>query len=341
MPVERVAQVVRDLPASKDPHVIVGLGGSSDAGVYQLSDELLIVQSLDFFPPLVDDPFIYGQIAAANSLSDLYAMGATPKTALNIVGFPDDQLELELLNRILLGGAERINQSGAALIGGHTVRDAEIKYGLSVTGVVDPRRLITNRGARPGEVLILTKPLGTGFVTTANRSGKCPAVTLSAAVDSMIQLNDIGRDVALASSAHAATDITGFGLAVHAIELAQASGVTCVLQVEQIPYLPGVLELVRKGFHTRASQTNRSHAMQHARVEGTPDALHLSLLFDAQTSGGLLISVDESRAEEAVQRAVSAGATATAIVGRIETKHDVDLILENRRGPVQARCASE
>lgn len=328
MPVDRVAQVVRDLPASEDPHVIIGLGGASDAGVYQLSDELLIVQSLDFFPPLVDDPFIYGQIAAANALSDLYAMGATPRTALNIVGFPDDQLELEVLNRILLGGADRITRSGAALIGGHTVRDAEIKYGLSVTGTVDRERLITNRGARPGDVLILTKPLGTGFVTTANRAGKCPAVILSAAVDSMIQLNDIGRDVALASSAHAATDITGFGLAVHALELAQASGVTCVLHVEEVPYLPGALELVHAGFHTRASQTNRSHAMLHARVEGTPEKLRLNLMFDAQTSGGLLISMGESQAQEAVRRAVSAGAIGAGIVGRIEAKQDVDLVLQ-------------
>jgi selenide,water dikinase len=332
LPVDRVAQVVRDLPRFDDPDVVIGLEGSSDAGVYRLRDDVLIVQSLDFFPPLVDDPYVYGQIAATNSLSDIYAMGGAPRTALNIVGFPDDRLELEVLHTILRGGAQRIHQAGAALVGGHTVRDTEVKYGLSVTGTVQRQQLITNRGARPGDALVLTKALGTGFVTTAHRAGKCPVMTLAAAVESMIQLNDIGRDAAVAVAAQAATDITGFGLAVHALELAQASGVTCVLDIDCIPCLPGVAELVRSGYQTRASDTNRAFALQHARLEGKPDATRMNLLFDAQTSGGLLISVAAERADDAVHRAVVAGARAAAIVGKVEEKQDVDLILRGPRG---------
>jgi selenide,water dikinase len=241
-------------------------------------------------------------------------------------------LELEVLHTILRGGAQRIHQAGAALVGGHTVRDAEIKYGLSVTGTVQRQQLITNRGAQPGDALLLTKALGTGFVTTANRAGKCPETTLAAAVESMIQLNEIGRDAALAVAAHAATDITGFGLAVHTLELAQASGVTCVLDVDGIPCLPGVAELVGGGYQTRASATNRDFAMQHARLEGKPEAMRMELLFDAQTSGGLLISVAAEVADDAVGRAVAAGAPAATVVGRIEEKQDVDLILRGARG---------
>jgi selenide,water dikinase len=174
LPQEGIAQVVRGLPRFEHEDLLVGTEDFSDAGVFRLRPDLCIVQSLDFFPPLVDDPFIFGQIAATNSLSDIYAMGAIPRTALNIVGFPDDELDLDVLNAILKGGAERIKKADALLIGGHTVRDTEIKYGLSVTGTADPNNLLTNAGAKPGHLLLLTKPLGTGFITTANKKGKCP-----------------------------------------------------------------------------------------------------------------------------------------------------------------------
>lgn len=317
-----IAQVVRGLPEFDDPDLIIGPQGSSDAGVYRLSDDVLIVQSVDFFPPLVDDPFVFGQIAATNSLSDIYTMGGVPKTALNIVGFPDDQLELEILNTILRGGAEQIRAAGAALVGGHTVRDTEIKYGLSVTGTVARELLMTNRQARPGDVLVLTKAIGTGYVTTAYKAGKCPEATLTAAVESMIQLNAAGRDAALAAGAKAATDITGFGLAVHAIEMAEASGVTCVLKVNDVPYLPGVLDLVRQGYQTRASESNRGFAASSLSIVGVPDAQRLELIFDAQTSGGLLISVAADQAEKVVQHARDAGAQAAAVVGWVEEKQD-------------------
>lgn len=320
---------MRGLPKFDDPNLLVGAEGFSDAAVYRLRDDLLIVQSLDFFPPLVDDPFQYGQIAAANSLSDIFTMGARPTTALNIVGFPDDKLDLEILGEILAGGAERVKLAGAVIAGGHTVRDEEIKYGLSVTGVVEPEKLMTNAGAQPGDVLVLTKALGTGFVTTANKANQCPESVLAAAVESMSQLNSAGSAAAHAVGARAATDITGFGLAGHANELAQSSGVTVVIEVGRLPLLPGAMELARAGNKTRASATNRSFAESSMRIADGVDPLRLEFAFDAQTSGGLLISVAEDRAAELVERAQAAGASAACIVGSVRAREpEVSLILE-------------
>ena len=319
---------MRGLPGFDDPNLIVGAEGFSDAGVYRLREDLLLVQSLDFFPPLVDDPFTFGQIAAANSLSDVFAMGARPTTALNIAAFPDDELELSVLSEILRGGADRVRAAGAVVAGGHTVRDREIKYGLSVTGVVEPERLIRNDAARPGDALVLTKPLGTGFVTTAFKAGRCPEPVLSAAVESMIQLNSIGRDAAHAVGAKAATDVTGFGLAGHAGEMAAASGVTLVIELGRLPVLPGVESLVVRGNRTRASATNRSYAEASLRLEGELDPVGLEILFDAQTSGGLLVSVAEERAEELVEHARRAGGTfATVIGGVIEREGETGLVV--------------
>ena len=322
MPQEGTAQVVRDLPKFTDPNLLVGAENFSDAGVYRLRDDLCIVQSVDFFPPLVDDPFTFGQIAAANSLSDIYAMGARPTTAMNIVGFPDDQLDLSVLNAILRGGADRVRAAGAVIVGGHTVRDTEIKYGLSVTGVADPSRILTNVAAQPGDVLVLTKAIGTGYVTTAFKAGQCPEDVLAAAVAGMIQLNKIGCEAALAVGAHAATDITGFGLAGHAGEMAAASNVTLIINLHRVPILPGAVELARRGNQTRASGTNRRFAAPTLRIEGNADDPLLEFLFDAQTSGGLLISVNAARAGELVERAQAAGATTAAVIGSVEAQRD-------------------
>lgn len=318
---------MRDLPKFNDPNLLIGAEGASDAGVYRLRDDLLIVQTVDFFPPLVDDPFVFGQIAAANSLSDVYAMGGDPVTALNVVGFPDDQLGLDVLSEILRGGADRVIQAGAVIVGGHTVRDTEIKYGMSVTGVVKPEHLMTNRNAKPGDVLVLTKSLGTGFVTTAFKAGRCPDSTLAAAIESMIQLNVIGRDAARQAEARAATDITGFGLAIHAAEMAQASGVTVVLRLDQIPILPGAAALVKQGFKTRASASNRQFAETLMSIDGSPDPIHLELAFDAQTSGGLLISVSPDRAESVVRDLQATGAHSACIVGSVLEKQAEWLLL--------------
>lgn len=322
---------MRGLPTFDDPNLIIGTEGFSDAGVYRLRDDLYIVQTVDFFPPLVNDPFLFGQIAAANSLSDVFAMGARPITALNIVGFPDTELELDILAQILAGGAERVRVAGAVIAGGHTVRDAEIKYGLAVTGVVEPSRLITNRGARPGDLLVLTKPLGTGFVTTAYKAGRCSEEVLATAAASMAALNQAASAAAIAVGAHAVTDITGFGLAGHANEMAQASGVTAVVELSRLPILPGALELVTAANRNRASAGNRAFAQPHTRIEApsdmAPDDALVEIAFDAQTSGGLLVSVSPDRADELVDRARSGGATTATIIGHVVTRQDASLIL--------------
>ena len=318
---------MRSLPKFDDPDLVIGAEHFSDAGVYRLRDDLLIVQSLDFFPPLVDDPYIFGQIAAANSMSDIYAMGARPTTALNVVGFPDDKLSLDVLHEILRGGAERVMAGGAVIVGGHTVRDTEIKYGLSVTGIVEPAKLITNDRAKPGDALVLTKALGTGFVTTAFKAGRCPEEVIQTAADGMIQLNVIGRDAAHTSGAHAATDITGFGLAGHACEMAQASDVTVALDLACLPLLPGAEQLARQGNRTRASASNRAFSEPTMRIEGRPDPLILEFAFDAQTSGGLLLSVPSEQARHCVDTARAAGAGAACVIGEVLEKQDRSLLL--------------
>ena len=318
---------MRGLPKFEDENLIVGADNFSDAGVYRLRDDLYIVQTVDFFPPLVDDPFTYGQIAAANSLSDAFAVGARPVTALNIVGFPDDQLPLEILQEILRGGTDRVMKAGAVIVGGHTVRDVEIKYGLSVTGVVTPDKMLTNAAARPGDVLVLTKALGTGFITTAFKAGKCPTGVLKAATDGMIQLNQAASEAAQATGASAVTDITGFGLAGHAGEMAQASGTTIQLDTNKLPLLPGAMELLQAGYKTRASDSNRRFAEENLRIEASADDTNAEFAFDAQTSGGLLISVKTSRVEELVKRLQEVDCTAACVVGEVMAKEDVSMVL--------------
>lgn len=314
------------MPQLTDARVLVGTETHDDAGVYQLSDDIAIVQTIDFFPPVVDDPYVYGQIAAANALSDVYAMGAEPKTVMNLVAYPDDELgNFDWLARILQGGAERCQAAGAVILGGHSVRDKEIKFGLSVTGVVHPQKILKNSGAKPGDKLVLTKALGTGFVTTANKRGTCPPETLKAACDSMVQLNAIGRDAALAvGGVHAITDITGFGFCGHSYEMAEGSNVTLVIDVNALPLLPGAEKLTQ--FRTRASKTNREYVEPFMRLEGTIDPVRQEFLWDAQTSGGLLISVAADKAESLVAQARKLGADRSCIVGEVREKAGSSLV---------------
>lgn len=327
IPVQAVAQALANLPSFCDPDLLVGVDHFSDAGVYRLRDDLAIVNTVDFFPPMVDDPFTFGQIAATNALSDVYAMGAEPKTALNIVAFPDTEAPADVLHEILRGGADRVAQAGAVIVGGHSLRDDEIKYGLAVTGVVDPARMFTNGGAQSGDKLVLTKPLGTGFAASAYRAGQCPPGVLQTAIASMTRLNRDARDAALATSAHAVTDITGFGLAGHAREMAEASGITVVLDIRNLPMLPGTEDLSRAGHHSRATGSNRAFVEPVMRVQGQPDPVREAFLFDAQTSGGLLISVAPDRADELVERCHADGLTAATKIGSVEMKQDASLVI--------------
>jgi selenide,water dikinase len=317
-----IAQVLRAGPLMHDdPNVLVATETMDDAGVYRLSNDLALVQTLDFFPPLVDDPYTFGQIAAANALSDVYAMNGRPITVLNIAAFPDDELPMEILAAILRGAAERVGLAGAATLGGHTVRDKEVKFGLSVTGLIDPAELLTNAGARIGDLLVLTKPLGTGFVTTAAKRQECPQAVLDRAIAQMIELNAVGRDaLRAAGGVHALTDVTGYGLAGHACEMAEGAGLTFAIEVRKLPVIEGAEPLAVPRYYTRASKTNREFLQGRLRTEPGIDPLRLEFAFDAQTSGGLLIAIAADRVSLLIQQLRDRGASAAAIVGRVEER---------------------
>jgi selenide,water dikinase len=297
-----------------DDRVLVDYRTSDDAGVYRLDAERALVQTVDFFTPIVDDPYIYGQIAAANSLSDVYAMGGRPLTALAIAGFPNDA-ERELLRAIFEGGLAKLREAGVALLGGHTVQDTEIKFGYAVTGDVHPDRVMANAGAKPGDVLILTKAIGTGIIGTAIKFGRAPQAAVDRAIESMLQLNAAAAQALTslpAGAVHACTDITGFGLVGHASEMAQASGCTLRIDAASVPLLPGVRALV-DGNVPGGGRTNLRHFGAGVQQASSLPADLVQLLHDPQTSGGLLASVAPPHVEEALRRMADAGVQAHTI----------------------------
>jgi selenide,water dikinase len=322
-----LAQVLRHLPLVTDPRLIVGLETADDAGVFQVSDTLALVQTVDFFPPVLDDPFDFGQVAAANSLSDVYAMGGTPLTVMNIVGFPTGKLDLSILTEILRGGAEKTREAGAVLAGGHSVSDHEVKYGLAVTGAVDPRRVVTNAAAKPGDRLILTKKLGVGILTSAQKGGKLAAGLLERVTRSMATLNRAASEVMMEIGPNACTDVTGFSLLGHGAKMALASRVTFRLRASGVPHFPEAFEHVRK-FRTRGAVTNREHFGAGVRFEpGVAEEMQ-EVLWDPQTSGGLLISVAGERAEKLLAGLHERGAVDSAIVGEVAPASDVHVRVE-------------
>lgn len=317
------------MPRSKDPNLLVGTETHDDAGVFKLTNEIALVQTVDFFPPVVDDPYLYGQIAAANALSDVYAMGGIPKTALNLVAYPDDEdPKLTWLGKILEGGAERCMAAGAIIVGGHTIRDKEIKFGLSVTGIVHPDKVLTNAGAKAGDRLVLTKPLGTGFVTTAHKANACPENLFKAACLSMVQLNKVGSDALQHLNPHGMTDITGYGFAGHALEMALGSNTTLAFELQKLPRFAGIEALISKRFFTRASKTNREYILPHLRIEGSPDKVSMELALDAQTSGGLLVSLPKEEVPLFIKAALANGAICAVEVGEVQTKGSHHLVFK-------------
>lgn len=322
-------QVLSALPAQTDPRLLVGTSTFDDAGVAAVSPDLALVQTVDFFPPVVDDPWWYGRIAAANALSDIYAMGATPFSALNLVAFPTDALPLSVLATILQGGADALREAGAMMLGGHSIVDTGIKFGLAVTGLVVPGQQVTNSGARAGDVLYLTKPLGTGCLTTGARKDQVDEAVLRGAMESMGALNRLACEAMVAVGVNAATDVTGYGLAGHALHLAEASDVTLVIDVPKLPLLPGATDLVRATHFSRANKTNREHVEGRLRVEAGrgADPAAIEFLYDPQTSGGLLIAVPAERAKDLVARCRRGGLADAAIIGSVrERDGDVRLI---------------
>lgn len=297
--------------------MLVGTNTSDDAGVYKVSDELALVQTVDYFTPVVDDPYAFGAIAAANALSDVYAMGGRPVLALNIVGFPSTTLPLTILQEILRGGSDKAREAGVSIIGGHSIDDAEPKYGMAVTGFVHPDRIVTNAGAQPGDALILTKPLGIGILTTAIKRQRIQPEVAELAVTTMAALNRVASEVMQQVGVHAATDVTGYGLLGHLRELAAASGLSARVHLGQVPVLPTVFELAAAGVVPGGSQRNWTFLQPF--VTYAPDLAESEqlVLADAQTSGGLLIAIPEARADELLAALHAAGVTAAARVGEV------------------------
>ncbi len=310
LPPGSLQQVLAQLPRQSDANVLVGFDTSDDAGVYRLSGDMALVQTVDFFTPMVDDPFTYGQIAATNALSDVYAMGGRPITSLALVCYPENG-DLETLGRIMAGGLAVMQQAGCCVIGGHSVKDAEIKFGYSVTGLIDPLRVYTNAGAKPGDVLFLTKALGTGVITTALKQGKANQAWLDGAIRSMTSSNRRVAEVLSGGhfDVHAMTDVTGFGLMGHARELAMASGVAVEIHVESVPFLDGALEAVRLGAIPGGLIANREFAecVVSESLTSRVSPEKKTLLFDPQTSGGLLIAVSPGHANALVSALVAQG----------------------------------
>jgi selenide,water dikinase len=305
------------LPLEKSPNLLVGMETADDAGVYQLTDQVALVQTVDFITPIVDDPYLFGQIAAANALSDIYAMGGKPLTALNVVGFPRRTLDLTLLSEILRGGLEKIHEAGAMLLGGHTVDDAELKYGLSVTGTVHPDKVITNKGAQVGDVLILTKALGVGILSTANKAGIAESRFLQGAVDSMVRLNDQAAEAMVESGAHASTDITGFGLLGHASEMARACGLSFKFFYSRIPILPGTIEYAAQGMVPGGAYCNQDHFGPAISISPKVPESERIILFDPQTSGGLLIALPPAAGETLLRKLKGKGIQGASLVGEV------------------------
>jgi len=288
--------VLAKLPKQTDPNVLIGFDTADDAGVYRLTDDLALVQTVDFFTPIVDDPYTFGQIAAANALSDVYAMGARPISALSIVGFPNTGRDPAILESILQGGLAKMQEAGCAVIGGHSIGDEEIKFGYAVTGLVNPARILANAGARPGDRLVLTKRIGTGIIATALKANRASEASVAAAIESMSTLNRAASEVALEFPVRAATDITGFGLLGHAREMAVASKVSLVLRAAQIEFLPEALSYSRQGFIPGGLKRNAEFLAGCVEfAHGIPEEVQ-NLFFDPQTSGGLFLSVEAQAA---------------------------------------------
>jgi len=303
------------LPKFHDPNLLIGFESSDDAAVYRIDDNTALIQTVDLFPPMVDDPYHFGQIAAANALSDVYAMGGTPRLAMNILCYPED-LPGEIVRDIMQGGYEKVMEAGAVIAGGHSLKDHEPKYGLCVTGFAKPEEILTNSNAKPGDLLILTKPLGTGILTTAAKAGLVGEGTVAAIVESMAMLNKRACEIMKNYPVHSCTDVTGFGLLGHAYEMGAGSGVTIQLDAAAMPLLPEARDMARMGIVPAGAYANRAYLEAKLKIEPTVPLDLLDIMFDPQTSGGLLIAVPEDQAAGLLADLQSEIPAAT-IIGRV------------------------
>ena len=311
-----MAATLKGLPQSTNPDLLVGFNQADDAGVFRLDDHTALVQTVDFFPPIVDDPYAFGQIAAANALSDVFAMGGRPLTALNIIGFPSATMPSSILADILRGGNDKIEEAGAVVVGGHSIKDDELKYGVAVTGIVDPAKIVANSGARPGDKLFLTKSLGTGIITTGIKQKIVDTDLAQLVIDQMAALNNRATELMLQHDVHTATDITGFGLLGHALEIAEASGVSLRLFADAFPILPEALRLAGEGINPGGAGDNRSFVEDRVAFDAGIDPNLQQVLYDPQTSGGLFIAIPADQADE-FSRALEQSNLTSAIVGEV------------------------
>ena len=309
---------MQGLKPPEDPDLLVGFETCDDASVYRLTDEIAMINTVDFITPPVDDPYWFGQISAANSISDVYSMGGRPLTALNVVMFPAKHLDMAMLKEILRGGHDKVVEAGACLVGGHTVDDEEPKYGLCVNGVVHPDRIITNAGSRPGDALILTKPIGSGVLFNAVRSGRLPFRDLERdTLPSLAALNGPAMETALQFDLHAATDITGFGIAGHSLEMALGSGSRVVLYFDRLPLYNDALRMYQRGETTGSNKPNRQLAADKLQIKKALSKFEEELLYDPQTSGGLLLAVPRSQAGQLIRALTAAGVPTAVQVGEV------------------------
>lgn len=317
-----LSRILEKLPrGEKDPNLLVGYDSRDDAAVYRVTEDLALVQTVDFFPPMVDDPYTFGQIAAANALSDVYAMGGEVKTALNLVCFPEN-MDLNVLGEILRGGAEKVAEAGGILAGGHSIADTGVKYGLSVTGLVDPQHLYANDAGQPGDKLLLTKALGVGLLCTANRVGEAAPEHMAAAISSMTTLNKTAAEISRRYTVHAATDVTGFSFLGHLHEM-MGGKLSCKINARAVPVLPGAEKAADDFLYTAAGQRNRNHTGPFVRFEGVPFAME-EVLFDPQTSGGLLLAVDPVEAS-ALEKELQSADLPAKIVGEIVLRTETEI----------------
>ncbi len=310
-------KAICDLPQMSDPKLVRGLASPDDAGVYKLTDDLAIIQTIDFFTPIVDDPYTFGQIAAANALSDVYAMGGKPLTAMNVVCFPTKSLDISVLKDILRGGVDKILEAGALLVGGHTIDDKELKYGLSVTGVVHPKRLVTNSGAKVGDKLVLTKPLGTGIISTAVKAKMADEKTAAKVVKCMATLNRKASELMQEVRVHACTDITGFGLLGHACQVAQNSQVGINIFSASVPLLLGAEEFAKRKLYPGGLHRNREFYSPCVKIANEVPSHLQGIFFDPQTSGGLLICLAPRKAELLLSKLWQASVEDAVIIGEV------------------------
>jgi selenide,water dikinase len=319
--------VLESLPPQRHPDLIVGCNQADDSAVVRVNDETALVLTVDFFPAIVDDPYIFGQVAAANALSDVYAMGGKPITALNIVVFPKGDVPIEALGELLRGGADKVNEAGAVIVGGHTIKGAELMYGLSVVGLIHPDRILRKEGAENGDVLVLTKPIGTGVYSTALKNGALSARREKLFYRSMAALNREAAEGMHGFGVSACTDITGFGLLGHALEMARASDVSFRIDTRTLPLLPGALDLAKRGFLTGGGLANHEYVKDELAYEGKISPPLATLLCDPQTSGGLLVAIPRTKAARYLSALKRRGLAGAVVIGEVEAPSDKRLIL--------------